>query len=189
MATSSCFIRSTKACAASRGRSSPSTCFVSRAEKSSNIGADKTPRLAPNPSGHTQVDGPTAVVDRDRTEANRTLVRAFKQIVTVELRFDRVDEFIDGDHYTQHASKVGDGVARMKSRVSEVAKPGVAPVLMPRRYVAEGNFVLALVEARTEPPTANYDLFRVQNGKIAEHWDVLSPIPPRNEWKNANGPF
>jgi predicted SnoaL-like aldol condensation-catalyzing enzyme len=145
--------------------------------------------VGPNPSGHTQVDGPTAVVDRDRTEANRSLVRAFKQVVTVELRFDRVDEFIDGDHYTQHASKVGDGVARMKSRVSEVAKPGGAPVLVPRRYLAEGNFVLALVEARTEPPTANYDLFRVQNGKIAEHWDVLSPIPPRNQWKNANGPF
>ena len=147
------------------------------------------PEVGPNPSGHTQVDGPTAVLDRDRTEANRALVRAFKQAVTVELRFDRVAEFIDGDHYTQHASKVGDGVARMKSRVSEVAKPGAAPVLVPRRYVAEGNFVLALVEARTEPPTANYDLFRVQNGKIAEHWDVLSPIPPRNQWKNANGPF
>src|SRR6266550_5034058 len=147
------------------------------------------PEVGPNPSGHTQVDGPTAVLDRDRTEANRALVRAFKQVVTVELRFGRVDEFIDGDHYTQHASKVGDGVARMKSRVSEVAKPGAAPVLVPRRYVAEGNFVLALVEARTEPPTANYDLFRVQNGKIAEHWDVLSPIPPRNQWKNANGPF
>jgi predicted SnoaL-like aldol condensation-catalyzing enzyme len=145
--------------------------------------------VGPNPSGHTQVDGPTAVVDRDRTEANRALVRAFKQVVTVELRFDRVDEFIDGDHYTQHASKVGDGVACLKSRVSEVAKPGATPVLVPRRYVAEGNFVLALVEARTEPPTANYDLFRVQNGKIAEHWDVLSPVPPRDHWKNANGPF
>jgi hypothetical protein len=58
---------------------------------------------------------------------------------------------------------------------------------VPRRYVAEGNFVLALVEARTEPSTANHDLFRVQNGNIAEHWDVLSPIPPRNHWKNANG--
>src|SRR5262249_55327742 len=31
------------------------------------------PELGPNPSGHTQVDGRTAVVDRDRTEANRTL--------------------------------------------------------------------------------------------------------------------
>ena len=149
----------------------------------------QTPETGPNPSGHTQVDGPTAVVGRERTEANRTLVSSFKQVVTVELRFDRVGEFIDGHHYTQHASKVGDGGARMQVRVSGVVKPGAAQVLIPRLYIAEGNFVLALVEARTEPPTANYDLFRVENGKIVEHWDVLSVIPPRDHWKNANGPF
>ena len=143
----------------------------------------------PNPSGHTQVDGPTTVVDRERTEASRTLVYNFKQVVTVELRFDRIDEFIDGDHYIQHASNVSDGAARMKARVSQVEKPGAAPVLIPRRYIAEGDFVLCLVEARTEPPTANYDLFRVENGKIAEHWDVLSVIPPQNQRKNTNGPF
>jgi len=144
---------------------------------------------SPNLSGHTQWDGPTAVVDRKQTEANRTLVRNFKQAVTVELRFDRVGEFIDGDHYIQHASNVGDGTARMKARVSQVEKPGDTPVLIPRRYIADGNFVLCVVESRTEPPTANYDLFRVENGRIAEHWDVLSVIPPQNQWKNTNGPF
>ena len=149
----------------------------------------QTAETVANLSGHTQVDGPTAVVDRERTETNRTLVRNFKQVVTVELRFERVDEFIDGDHYIQHASKVGDGTARMKARVSQVEKPGGAPVLIPRRYIADGNFILCLVESRTEPPTANYDLFRVENGKIAEHWDVLSVIPPENRWKNTNGPF
>jgi predicted SnoaL-like aldol condensation-catalyzing enzyme len=149
----------------------------------------QTPETGPNLSEHTQLDGPTAVVDRNQTEANRTLVRNFKQVVTVELRFDRVHEFIDGDHYIQHASKVGDGTARMKARVSQVEKPGETTVLIPRRYIADGNFVLCLVEARTEPPTANYDLFRVENGRIAEHWDVLSVIPPRNRWKNTNGPF
>ena len=149
----------------------------------------QAPEAAPNPSGHTQVDGPTAVSDRERTEANRNLVRDFKQAVTVELRFDRVGEFIEGDHYTQHASKVGDGVARMKARVSGVVAPAADQVLIPRRYVAEGNFVLCLVEARTEPPTANYDLFRVENGKIAEHWDVLSVIPPKDQRKNANDPY
>ena len=77
----------------------------------------------------------------------------------------------------------------MKARVSGVVKPGAAKVLIPRRYIAEGNFVLALVESRTEPPTANYDLFRVANGKIVEHWDLLSVIPPQNQWKNTKGPF
>jgi predicted SnoaL-like aldol condensation-catalyzing enzyme len=149
----------------------------------------QTPETGPNPSGHTQVDGPTAIVDREQTEANRILVRNFKQVVTVELRFDRVGEFIGGDHYIQHASKVGDGTARMKARVSQVEKPGDTPVLIPRRYIADGNFVLCLVESRTDPLTANYDLFRVENGRIAEHWDVLTVIPPQNRWKNTNGPF
>src|SRR5579863_9360341 len=45
----------------------------------------QTPETGPNPSGHTQVDGPTVVVDRKQTEANRILVRNFKQVVTVEL--------------------------------------------------------------------------------------------------------
>src|ERR1700686_415863 len=149
----------------------------------------QTPETGPNPSGHTQVDGPTAVVGRERTEANRTLVSRFKKVVTVELRFDRADEFIETDHYLQHASKVSDGGAQMKARVAVVVKPGACHVLIRRRYIAEGNFVLALVESRTEPPTANYDLFRVANGKIVEHWDVLSVIAPQNQWKNTNGPF
>jgi predicted SnoaL-like aldol condensation-catalyzing enzyme len=81
------------------------------------------------------------------------------------------------------------GIARLKSRVSEVAKPDTAPVLIPRRYVAEGNFVLAVVEARTENTTTNYDLFRVENGRIVEHWDVLSAIPALDRRKNENEPF
>ncbi|TIX10233.1 MAG: ester cyclase, partial [Mesorhizobium sp.] len=34
-----------------------------------------------------------------------------------------------------------------------------------------------------------YDLFRVENGKIAEHWDTIEAIPPNAEWKNGNGKF
>jgi predicted SnoaL-like aldol condensation-catalyzing enzyme len=148
------------------------------------------PEAPPNPSGRTQVDGPTDVADRDKTEQNRELVRAFKETVTVQLKFDQVGRFIQDGNYAQHASKVGDGIARMKSRVADVVKPSRTPVLNPRRYVADGNFVLALIEANAEGgPTANYDLFRVENGRIVEHWDVLSRIPPREQWKNSNGPY
>jgi hypothetical protein len=38
-------------------------------------------------------------------------------------------------------------------------------------------------------PTAIYDLFRIANGKIAEHWDTLETIPLRDQWKNSNGKF
>jgi predicted SnoaL-like aldol condensation-catalyzing enzyme len=37
--------------------------------------------------------------------------------------------------------------------------------------------------------TSYYDFYRIQDGKIAEHWDTLEPIPSRADWKNANGKF
>jgi predicted SnoaL-like aldol condensation-catalyzing enzyme len=148
------------------------------------------PEAPPNPSGRTQVDGPTEVVDREKTEANRTLVRTYRETVMVSLRFDRIEEFIEDPHYAQHASKIGDGIARLRDRIASVAKEGGQLYLTPRRFVAEGNFVLVLSEGDLPSgPTALYDLFRVENGKIVEHWDVLTPIPPRDRWKNANGPF
>jgi predicted SnoaL-like aldol condensation-catalyzing enzyme len=144
----------------------------------------------PNLSGRTQVDGPTEVLDRDKTEANRTLVRTYRETVMVSLRFDRIEEFIEDAHYAQHASKIGDGIARLRDRIQSVAKEGGQLYLKPRRFVAEGNFVLVLSEGDLPTgPTALYDLFRVENGKIVEHWDVLTPIPPRDQWKNSNGPF
>lgn len=148
------------------------------------------PESPPNLSGRTQVDGPTVVLDRERTEANRSLVRTYRQTVMVDLRFDRIEEFIEGSRYAQHASKIGDGIARLRDRIASVAKEGGQLHLTPRRFVAEGNFVLVLTEGDLPTgPTALYDLFRVENGKIVEHWDVLTPIPPRDQWKNANGPF
>jgi len=148
------------------------------------------PEAPPNLSGRTQVDGPTVVLDREKTEANRTLVRAYRQTVMVDLRFDRIQEFIEESHYAQHASKIGDGIARLRDRIASVAKEGGQLHLTPRRFVAEGNFVLVLTEGDLPTgPTALYDLFRVENGKIVEHWDVLTPIPPRDQWKNPNDPF
>jgi predicted SnoaL-like aldol condensation-catalyzing enzyme len=148
------------------------------------------PEAPPNPSGRTQVDGPTVALDREKTEANRTLVQTYRETVMVSLRFDRIEEFIEGARYAQHASQIGDGIARLRERIASVAKEGGQLNLTPRRFVAEGNFVLVLSEGDLPSgPTTLYDLFRVENGKIVEHWDVLTPIPPRDQWKNANGPF
>jgi predicted SnoaL-like aldol condensation-catalyzing enzyme len=139
-------------------------------------------------SGHTQVDGPTEIDDREKTEVNRTLVQTYRAVITVQQHYDRIGEFL-ADDYIQHAAGIGDGIERLKARFAAVVKPGALPTLVPRFYVAEGNFVLSVVEAHTDPPTANFDLFRIAGTKIAEHWEVLSPIPPRDRWKNSNGAF
>jgi predicted SnoaL-like aldol condensation-catalyzing enzyme len=147
------------------------------------------PETPPNLSGRTEVDGPTDVRDREKTEANRTLVRTYRQTIMVELRFDRIDEFFDSS-LMQHASGLRDGIAQLRDRIAGVAKAGGQLYLTPRRFVADGNFVLVLSEGDLPSgPTALYDLFRVDDGKIVEHWDVLTPIPPRDQWKNTNGPF
>jgi predicted SnoaL-like aldol condensation-catalyzing enzyme len=153
-------------------------------------GGQEPQSSARNLSGHTQVDGPTAVEDRDKTEVNRTLVQTYRNVITVQQHYDRIGEFL-ADNYIQHAVGVGDGIERLKARFASVVKPGALPTLVPRFYLADGNFVLSLVEAHTDPPTANFDLFRIADAdaKIAEHWEVLSPIPPRDQWKNSNGPF
>ncbi|MBL8942455.1 MAG: hypothetical protein JNK45_04875, partial [Myxococcales bacterium] len=58
------------------------------------------------------------------------------------------------------------------------------------RVLAEGNFVLVMSEGEYGGvATAFYDLFRVEGGKIAEHWDTIEPIPARESWKNPNGKF
>jgi predicted SnoaL-like aldol condensation-catalyzing enzyme len=58
------------------------------------------------------------------------------------------------------------------------------------RVLGEGNFVLVVSEGTFgERSTSYYDLYRLEDRKIAEHWDALESIPPRADWKNANGKF
>jgi SnoaL-like polyketide cyclase. len=53
-----------------------------------------------------------------------------------------------------------------------------------------GNFVLAVSEgAFAGKPTSYYDLFRIADGKIAEHWDVIETIAPEADWKHQNGKY
>ncbi len=144
---------------------------------------------APNPSGRTQLDGPTEIVDHDRTAANKQLVRAFVETVLIDQQLAKAAGFVDG--YLQHNPLVGDGLPALAGLLEKLAKQGT-PIVYDRlhRVLGEGNFVLAISEGRFgTAPTAYYDLFRVAGGKLVEHWDVIEAIPPRESWANGNGKF
>ena len=58
------------------------------------------------------------------------------------------------------------------------------------KVLGEGNFVLVVSEGSFAGKHVSfYDLFRVEAGKIAEHWDVIEPLLPNSEWQHQNGKF
>ena len=136
------------------------------------------------PSGHTSVDGPTEVVDLDKTEQNKAVVREMiEQVLIPGGDPHRIGEFIAED-YIQHNAEVADGLDSFRQlatdpntllRYSEI-------VLM----VGQGNFVATLSKATFDgAPYAQGDVFRLENGLIVEHWDNAEAIGPEEEWVNS----
>lgn len=59
-----------------------------------------------------------------------------------------------------------------------------------KRMLVEGNLVAAHVHVIFQPGEAGFkvvDIFRIENGRIAEHWDVIQPLAA--ESRNNNGEF
>ena len=144
----------------------------------------------PNPSGHTMLDGPTQASDLDKTDANKALMQTYMDDL-LHGRKERFASYFDGSNYIQHTPWVADNLPGLFAGLQALAKKGLA-VKYERvhQILGEGNFVLVVSEGRFgDHSTSYYDLYRVQNGKIAEHWDTLEGIPPQSEWKNPNGKF
>ena len=146
---------------------------------------------AANPGGHTMTDGQTVVQDPAKTDANKTLVRAFVDDVLVNGRMEKLASYFDGDRYVQHNPQIGDGLSGLGNALQAMAKQGIAMKYdRIHKVLGEGSFVLIVSEGSfAGRRTSFYDLFRVESGKIAEHWDTIETIPPRTEWKNGNGKF
>jgi predicted SnoaL-like aldol condensation-catalyzing enzyme len=143
---------------------------------------------SPNPSGHTMLDGPTATTDLDRTEENRDLIRSFVEEVLVNDQLSRLDHYIASEGYIEHNPHMTDGLPALRETLSRNDKARRYDKI--HRLLAEGSFVLCVSEGNLdENHVSFYDLFRVADGKIVEHWDTVDPVPPRSEWVNNNGKF
>lgn len=144
-----------------------------------------------NPSGRTQTNGTTTVTDLDKTEVNRELVKNFLYDVMQGKRPEKAPDYFDGDTYLQHNSDIADGLSGLGAALAAMTGQGIQMIYDKVHMVlAQGNFVLAVSEGTFGgAPTAYYDLWRVENGKIAEHWDVMETIADQSTWQNPNGKF
>ncbi len=145
----------------------------------------------PNPSGRTQIDGVTTAKDLDKTEENRELVKNFLYDVMQGKNPQKTPDYFDGDKYLQHNTGIADGLSGLGAALAALAEAGIQMIYDKVHYVlAQGDMVLAVSEGTFGgKPTSYYDLWRVENGKIAEHWDVMETIADKSAWANSNGKF
>lgn len=116
---------------------------------------------------------------------------AYLASAPVKTTVNNIRAFEDGDTYIQHNISIADGVSGLNEALAALAEQNIQMIYTTTHQVlAQGNFVLAVSEGTFGgEPTAYYDLWRVENGKIAEHWDVMETIADESTWQNQNGKF
>lgn len=145
-------------------------------------------------SGRSMTDGPTEAVDLERTEANEQLVAGFIDEVLIGGNFEALPQYISAQIYHQHNPLVGDGLEGLGAFVQSLADQGLGFGYTENHILlGEGSFVLAGSEGFFGPVDAPpfavfYDLFRVEDGLIVEHWDVIpNPAPDPTMLPHDNG--
>lgn len=129
------------------------------------------------------------IKDRDKTQANKKLAEAYTRYVLLQDSIECFPEFADTENYIERNPYIEEAIpANLRVFVDnerELDPPALHKVL------GEGDYVLVVSEKsdRKNLRSALYDLFRIANGKIVEHWFITEPIPPQSEWKNKNGKF
>lgn len=148
------------------------------------------PLVSETVSGRSQTDGPTEVTDLDQTEANKALAVALVRDVLMGEDPSRITDYISAESYAQHNPGIADGLEGIVAAVEELTAQGnMFQYTDIHAVLGEGNFVLTVSEGQWNGTTnAFYDLFRMEDGMIVEHWDVIQPVPTEG-LANDNGMF
>ena len=134
------------------------------------------------------LDGEKETADPEKTEESRAFVRSFVDEVLVNGRLDRLGHYVDSENYIEHNPRMADGLPSLRASLAGNDRARSYDKI--HRLLAEGSFVLCVTEGSLDGVHVSfYDLFRVAEGKIVEHWDTVDEVPPRSEWVNDNGKF
>ena len=122
-------------------------------------------------------------------EANKKIVQDFYDLLINKKDFRAASKYI-GNRYVQHNPLVAEGPEGLKAFVDFLKSDYPDARSEIKRIFADGDYVIIHVHSVRIPNTrgrAIFDLFKLENGKIVEHWDAIQEIPESSA--NPNGMF
>ena len=127
--------------------------------------------------------------DRGKPGKNEQVVRDFYEAAINQKNFEAAAKFL-GSKYIQHNPTAADGIEGLKNFIQSLREklPNYHSRIV--RAFTDGDFVILHVHNQREPNTRGFaimDIFRLENRKIVEHWDVRQEIPETAA--NTNGMF
>ena len=125
----------------------------------------------------------------DTREANKKTVVEFYEAAINRKDFEAASKFF-GPRYVQHNPNAPDGIEGFKAFLGFLREKFPQSRSEIKRVWAEGDYVILHVHAVRTPGargSAIVDVFKLENGKIVEHWDVIQEIPEKAA--NNNGMF
>jgi predicted SnoaL-like aldol condensation-catalyzing enzyme len=120
-------------------------------------------------------------------EANKRTVLEFYEAGLNKKDFDAASKYF-GPKYIQHNPGAPDGIEGFKTFVNFLRTKFPNSHSEIKKAFAEGDYVILHVHAVREPGTlgrAIVDIFRLEDGKIVEHWDVAQDIPEKMPHNNG----
>jgi len=131
----------------------------------------------------------TLAQEKSRLERNKKLVIAFYQKLIGEKDAEAARRFM-GEPYVQHSPYAQDGHEGVAEFVKGFRQQFPRHHYDVKRVIAEGDFVVLHLhgqEGLYPHGEAVIDIFRVVDGRVVEHWDVIQALPEQS--RNANTPF
>jgi len=132
---------------------------------------------------------PARAADTAQEEANKKVVVDFYEKAINQKDFEAASKYF-GNRYVQHNPGAADGPEGLKAFLGFLKEKFPQSRSEIKRVFADGDYVILHVHAVREPGTrgsAIVDIFKLEGGKIVEHWDVVQPIPEKAA--NGNGMF
>jgi len=122
---------------------------------------------------------------------NKQIAIDFYNAALNEKNWEKTKSFI-GNRYVQHNLAAVDGPEGLKAHIEFLKRDFPNNRGEIKHALADGDLVALHIHNKRSPEVrgnAVVDIFRIENGKVVEHWDVVQPIPEPGKAKNENTMF